>query len=82
MSEERETFEYQRGPHRALFVVLRRKLPEDFEREDQRKFAFWMRAQKIVAVVTARRARGQKTYEFYETSEAGRVGRHPAGKIF
>lgn len=75
-----ETFTHHpRGGVTIHYVVVSRKLREAYEAEGERRYAFWMKTNKITAIVTARRARGQKHYQFLEfTGEGGRVWRLPA----
>lgn len=80
MNCDLETFEYGRGPDIGTYVVIERREADEYEEAGERRLAFFMRSQKIVATVKARRLRGQKTFLFYEVSEGGRVWYAPAGK--
>jgi hypothetical protein len=70
-SSEPETFEHGPGGRRATFVVLSRKTVEEYEREA--RAAAYMRANKIVATVRARKLRGTKEFLFWEVDN-GRGG--------
>jgi hypothetical protein len=71
MSEEQETFEHGPGWRRTTFVVLARKTVEEYEREA--RVAAYMRANKIIATVRARKLRGKKEFLFWEVDN-GRGG--------
>lgn len=82
MSGAMETFTAGRGRHAATYVVLRRKLPVEYEQAGERRIAFWLRTNKIIAVVTARRQRGTKEFMFYETDLGnGRIWHSPAQRL-
>lgn len=72
-TSEPETFEHGPGGsrRRATFVVISRKTVEEYEREA--RVAAYMRANKIIATVVARRLRGTKEFLFWEVDN-GRGG--------
>jgi len=78
---EPETFVYRKGARSATFIVIARKLPEDYERDGNLRMAAFMRSNSVVTNVIAQRPRGDKHYLFYEVSREGRIWRTPGENI-
>lgn len=74
MSEAQlETFDYGRGVRVSTYVILSRTTAEEVERGGGVRLAFWMRTNRVAAVVEARKLRGRKVFTFYQASVGGRT---------